>query len=142
MTDTTPPLSPEDALVAVMFATSAADQQLSDREIDTLKRLVSVLPVFENYDPAHIPTVFQTVFDLFDQDDGLDVLLGLVKASLPPGLNETAYALACDVAAADGAVQMEELRLLEMLRSDLEVDRLTAAAIEHGARARHRKLPR
>ncbi|MEL6583236.1 MAG: tellurite resistance TerB family protein [Pseudomonadota bacterium] len=140
MTDAAP-FSPEDALVAVMFATSAADQQLSDSEISTIERLVSVLPAFASYDPSRIPAVFQNVFALFDQDDGIDTLVGLVKSSLPPGLNETAYALACDVAAADGSVAMEELRLLEILRQDLEVDRLAAAAIERGARARHRKVP-
>ncbi|MGB0497414.1 MAG: tellurite resistance TerB family protein [Rubricella sp.] len=138
---TTHPYSPEDALIAVMFATSAADNQLSEREMDTIRRLVSVLPAFEGYDAARIPAVFQSVIDLFDDEDGIDALVGLVRESLPPGLNETAYALACDVAAADGKATMSELRFLEILRQDLDVDRLVAAAIEHGARARHRLIP-
>ena len=53
---------------------------------------------------------------------------------------ETAYALACDVAVADSRLTQEELRLLEMIRFRLEVDRLSAAAIERGARARHAVL--
>jgi hypothetical protein len=55
-------------------------------------------------------------------------------------LRETAYALACDVVAADGRATQEELRLLELLRHRLEVGRLPAAAIERGARARHRRI--
>ena len=47
----------------------------------------------------------QTVFDLFEQEDGLDALFGLVRENLPDRLFETAYALACDVAAADGHLQ-------------------------------------
>ena len=39
--------------------------------------------------------------------------------------------------AADGDASQEELRMLEMIRFRLDVDRLTAAAIERGARARH-----
>lgn len=134
-------LTPQDALVATMIATSAADGTLEDVEMDSISRMISVLPVFDGYDPAHVPTVAQIVFDLFEDEDGIDALVGLVGESLPGTLNETAYALACDVAAADGDIQMEELRLLEILRHDLNVDRLTSAAIERGARARHARLP-
>ncbi|RED11971.1 tellurite resistance TerB family protein [Pontivivens insulae] len=135
-------LTPQDALVATMIATSAADGTLEDVEMDSISRMISVLPVFDGYDPAHVPTVAQIVFDLFEDEDGIDALVGLVGESLPGTLNETAYALACDVAAADGDIQMEELRLLEILRHDLNVDRLTSAAIERGARARHARLPK
>jgi tellurite resistance protein len=58
---------------------------------------------------------------------------------MPDRLNETAYALACDVAAADGTLEEAELRLLEEIRYELDLDRLHAAAIERGARARHVK---
>ena len=36
-------------------------------------------------------------------------------------------------------LEQEELRLLEMIRDRLTLDRLTTAAIEVGARARYRK---
>ncbi|MEL6425959.1 MAG: tellurite resistance TerB family protein [Pseudomonadota bacterium] len=132
--------SPEDALVAVMIATSAADQDLSDRELLSIERMIDALPAFSAYDRDRIPAVFRTVFELFEDEDGIDALVGLVKEALPPGLNETAYALACDVAAADGSVDMAELTFLEILRHDLEVDRLTSAAIERGARSRHMRI--
>jgi len=51
-------------------------------------------------------------------------------------LRETAYALACDVAAADGRVSQEEMRLLTLIRHGLPVGRLPTAAIQRGARAR------
>jgi hypothetical protein len=80
------------------------------------------------------------VGDLFEEEDGLDALIGLVEQALPDHLRETAYALACDVAAADKRVNIYELRLLELLRDELRVGRLAAAAIERGARARHQRL--
>ena len=40
------------------------------------------------------------------------------------------------MAAADGDVHQKELRLLEMIRHQVGIDRLTAAAIERAARAR------
>lgn len=134
-------LTPQDALVATMIAVSAADGALSDEEMNSISRMIAVLPIFKGYDPAHVATVAQTVFDLFEDEDGVDALVGLVADALPGTLNETAYALACDVAAADGTVQMEELRLLEILRHDMNVDRLVASAIERAARARHARLP-
>ena len=60
-----------------------------------------------------------------------------MKEGLPQRLRPTAYAIACDVVAADGEATQEELRYLEILRHELEVDRLTAAAIERGAAARY-----
>ena len=42
--------------------------------------------------------------------------------------------------AADAAATQEELRVLELIRHRLEVDRLSAAAIERGARARHARV--
>jgi tellurite resistance protein len=133
-------LSPQDALVAVMTAVSASDQNMTDRELASITRIIEGLPVFRDYDRDRIATVSAMVVDLFEEEDGLDALLGLVNDALPEPLRETAYALACDVAAADGRVAMNELRFLEMLRHGLSIDRLAAAAIERGARARHQRL--
>ena len=58
----------------------------------------------------------------------------------PKKLYETAYALACDVAAADGRITQEEARVLYMIRDRLGIGRLPAAAIERGSRARHLTL--
>jgi len=77
------------------------------------------------------------VLDLFEQEDGLDALFGLIRDNLPERLFETAYALACDVAASDGRLNATELEFLAEIRYELNIDRLHAAAIERGARARH-----
>ena len=133
-------LSPQDALVAVMVATSASDQNMTDSELVSITSIINILPVFEEYDGDRIASVSNMVGDLFEEEDGLDALIGLVEQALPDHLRETAYALACDVAAADKRVNMYELTFLEMLRHDLRVGRLAAAAIERGARARHQLL--
>jgi tellurite resistance protein len=133
--------SAQDALVAVMVAVSAADENLSTNELLSIARMVDTLPAFENYDRDRLRTVSQTVFDLFTEEDGLDALFGLVRDALPVPLYDTAYALACDVAAADGHAFQAELQFLLELRYALDVDRLTAAAIEKGSAARHRRIP-
>lgn len=139
MPDTPPSMSPQDALVAVMVAVSAADEQMRTSELVAIQRMVNHMPVFAEYDADRIRTISQTVFDLFEEEDGLDALFGLLRDALPERLRETAYALACDVVAADGKLRDMELRMLEEVREELAIDRLHAAAIEWGARVRHMK---
>ena len=131
------PLSAQDCLVALMVAVASSDENIRTSELLKIQSEVNMLPVFSGYDIDRMNTVTQTVFDLFEQEDGLDALFGLIRENLPERLFETAYALACDVAAADGALAEPELRLLEEMRYELNLDRLHAAAIERGARARH-----
>lgn len=133
-------LSPQDCLVAMMIAISASDETIRTAELVKINSTVNHLPIFADYDEKRLNMVSQTVFDLFEQEDGLDKLFALLRDNLPARLYETAYALACDVAAADGALAETELRLLEEMRYELNIDRLHAAAIERGARARHATL--
>jgi tellurite resistance protein len=120
-----------------MIAVSASDEDIRTAELVKIQAAVQLLPVFGAYDDDRMQVVSQVVFDLFEQEDGLDALFGLIREALPERLFETAYALSCDVAAADGKLGEAELRLLEEIRYELNIDRLHAAAIERGARARH-----
>lgn len=133
-------LTAEDCLIAVMMTVSLSDGQIRTSELLRIEEIVDHLPVFANYDADRIKTVSQTVFDLMSEEDGLDALFGLVRENLPAHLWETAYAIACDVAAADAVMREGELRFLEEIRYELNIDRLHAAAIERGARARHMTL--
>ena len=133
-------ISTEDALVAVMVAVSVSDTEIRTAELVQIEQIVNHLPVFAAYDIDRMREVANTVFELFEDEDGLDALFGLMRDALPERLFETAYAIACDVAAADGALTQPELRFLEELRHQLDIDRLHAAAIERGARARHMTL--
>lgn len=140
VTDYSHSMTPQDCLVAMMIAVSASDETLRTTELVTIERIVNHLPVFADYDQDRIRSTAEVVFDLFAEEDGLDALFGLLREHLPEGLNETAYALACDVAAADGSLGETEIRFLEEMRWELRISRLDAAAIERGARARHTTL--
>ncbi len=128
---------PSAALIYAMVLTSAADGSMSDAELQTMGEMVSRLPVFGDFDTDRLPEVAEECAALLQQEDGLARAFERIRAALPTRLRETAYALACEVVAADQATSQEELRLLEMLREALEVERLPAAAIERAARARY-----
>lgn len=129
-------LSHHAALVYAMVMVSAADRNMTDAELKTIGEIVGFLPVFSDYDIELLPKTTAACAELLDSDDGLDRAFDFLKAALPPRLRETAYALACDVAASDGDPHQEVLRMLELMRRRLDIDRLAAAAIERGARAR------
>jgi tellurite resistance protein len=132
--------TPEDTLIALMISVSASDETIRTSELISIERMVNHLPVFSGYDMDRIREVSNRLFSILADEDGLDVLWATVRRTLPERLYDTAYAMACDVAAADGAAREGELRFLEEMRYELNLDRLLASAIEAGARARHRKL--
>jgi tellurite resistance protein len=128
------------ALIYTMVLVSAADRNMSDAELRTIGEIVRYLPIFKKFDLQKLPKVAGDCAEILDDDEGLDKALNVIKGALPQKLHETAYAVACDVAAADGHIKPEVIRLLELLRHALDIDRLAAAAIERGARARHTVL--
>ena len=102
----------------------------------TIGHIIRSLPIFRDFDQDELPKAAEDCAEILAEDGGLDTIVGLAREALPQGLRETAYALACGVAASDGRVSQEEIRLLELLRHGLSVGRLPAAAIERAARAR------
>jgi len=130
-------INPQSALIYVMVTMAAVDGTISDNELKKIGNITSVLPAFRDYSQEKLVPVAQECAAILQEDDGLDTVLGLVKEALPEHMRETAYAMATEVAAADLQIGQEELRLLEIIRHKLDVERLVAAAIERGTRARH-----
>ena len=133
-------LSPHAALIHVMVLMAAADSDMTDRELKRIGDMVQNLPVFSDFDTKELVEIAEECAERLSKDGGLDGVLDLITGSLPSKLSETAYALGCEIAAADLHVEQEEMRLLQMLRERLDVDRLAAAAIERAVRARHMTL--
>lgn len=124
------------ALIYIMVMVAAADNEMADSELQIIGDIVNHLPAFADYDKRRLTKDLKDCATMLGRDAGLEEALRTVKAAVPARLRETAYALACDVAAAGGELSQETLRLLELLRHRLALDRLLAAAIERGARAR------
>lgn len=130
-------ISPQTALIYVMVTMSAVDRSMSDRELKTIGDIVKTLPIFDDFDANRLLDVARECGEILQEDGGLDAVFGLVREALPADLRETAYALATEIAAADLSVRQEEMRLLQLLRDALDIEKLIAAAIERGARARY-----
>ncbi|HEV7718481.1 MAG TPA: tellurite resistance TerB family protein [Arsenicitalea sp.] len=133
------PLSAQDALVYLMIVAASADDEMSRLELARIEWLAAHLPVFAGYDLSRLGKVANACVDLINGDEGLEGALDLAIAALPKRLHDTAYALAVDVTAMDLKLEQEELRLLEMIRDRLDLDRLVTAAVETATRARLRR---
>jgi tellurite resistance protein len=138
MNTTVKPVSQQEALIYTMVTLSAADRSMTDGELKKIGDIVKTLPIFREFDINRLVSMAEACGTLLQEEDGLDAVLEVISASLPQRLYETAYALAVEVAAADLHVEQEELRFLQILRDALNLDPLTTAAIERGARARYR----
>src|SRR6478672_2867629 len=125
------------ALIYVMVIVSASDGVMSDRELHASGEMTKTLPVFRDFEDHHLLPVAQECAAMLREPDSLESVLALIKEALPEALRETAYVLALDVALTDSRIMLEELRVLDILRRALGIDRLTAAAIERAARARY-----
>ncbi|MFC3675710.1 tellurite resistance TerB family protein [Ferrovibrio xuzhouensis] len=132
-------ITPHNALIYAMVIAALADGKLKDSEVGAIDLAVRSLPIFKGYSVDAMRVATGDCVALLDEEDGVEAALGLVKEALPEDWSETAYALACDVVAVDGRARQEELRWLEMLRHEIGVERLHAAAIERGARARYKR---
>ena len=133
-------LDPQEALVCTMVLVAASDGAMSDREIGVMAALVQTLPAFQDYSSERLEGATEAAVGLLEEDDGLVHAGTMIRDALEPRLRETAYALACEVVAAEAEANQPVLRMLEFVLTELRLDPLVAAAIERGTRARYRRV--
>jgi hypothetical protein len=133
-------LDPHGALIYTMVIVTGAESNLPPDEVAIIGDIVGHLPVFHGFDRKKLAGHLNDCADLLSRENGLEETLEAIKAALPQRLRETAYVIACDLIAVDGSATQEELQILELIRLQLDIDRLIAAAIERGARARFQQV--
>jgi tellurite resistance protein len=130
----------QEALVYLMVITSAADRDMTDMELARIGEVIRSWPVFADFDENKLIRVAQDCQKHLQEPAGLDGVLTLAAKAIPERLHDTAYAAALEVAAVDLEMRLEEVRVLQLLRHHLAIDKPTVAAVERAAKARHRML--
>ena len=130
-------ISQHAALIYVMVIVSAADGSMHQRELEAIRDLTRHLPVFHDFETDRLTATVEDCSAILQEEEGLSAILGLVAEALSEPLRETAYWLALETALSDRRVALEEIRVIETLRRALGLDKLVAAALERGARARY-----
>ncbi|HNR75673.1 MAG TPA: tellurite resistance TerB family protein [Parvularculaceae bacterium] len=137
MADAAPSLTPQEAVIYLMVMASASDGRMSEKELRSIGRVVRSFPLFSRDDEANLVESSEACGALMSSEGGLHKVLAAAAAALPDHLGETAYAAVVDVITADENLDMTEIRVLELIRTTLNIDDDGAAAIERAARARH-----
>lgn len=143
MSKATPPVkkvSPHEALIYVMIMASAVDRIMSDPEMEAIGTIVKRVPAFEGFDKKRLLRISQDCSDVLAADNGFETALSLIERSLTKAQHETAYAMAVEVMVVDKTVNLEEVRLLDILAERFELSDLVVAAVKHSAEARYRAL--
>ena len=129
-------ISPHQALVYAMILVAGSDRDISGKELKLIGRKSRQLPVFAGFDDSTLPAIAQECAIILHTADGVGRLVAMIASALPRHLRETCYLCAVEVAAVDGQVPLEELRILQRLRQVLRLDRLVTAALERAIQAR------
>lgn len=129
-------INPHAALIYVMVVVSASDGAMDERELHAIADFTT-LPAFRGFDRDRLRALVEDCSAILQDDEGLNAVLGLVHDALSESLRETAYWLALEMALSDNNVALEEVRVIEAIRRALGIDKLVAAALERGARARY-----
>jgi hypothetical protein len=133
-------LNAPEALVLTMVLVAVADGGMTDREIGVMSGQVQTLPAFHDFTTEQLEEATDAAVSLLNEEDGLQHAARLLRSALTPKARETAYALACEVIAAEPVAGQQSLEMLEFVQAELDLDSLVAAAIERGVRARYRRV--
>ena len=113
-------LNPAEAVAAIALVTVASDGHLSSEEVESLWATLSRMQLFRSYSSDVVVRMFNKLSGILNRQ-GIDTLLQLAKAGMPYEMGPTVFAIAADLALADGTVAPEEEALLEHLYQLLEV---------------------
>ncbi len=121
-------LNKAESFAGVTFASVAADGIISEEEARGIVTGLLRMKLFENYNPNQMGSMFNKLGGIL-KNQGIEALIKLSKESLPADLRETAFAVAVDLALADGVLEKNEKDILTKIQQSLEIPEANAIKI-------------
>lgn len=123
-------LSKEEAFASIMLAVVAADGHISQEEAVGFNAVANRMKLFQGMDREQFGEMIDRIVG-FLKKRGVDFLLEKAGKSLSDDLRPTAFAVAADLAFADGSVEEEEKEIMEKIQGILKIpDELAIKIIE------------
>lgn len=113
-------LEKEEAFAAISLAAIAADGYISDEEAQSIAVDLTKRKFFEKYNAKQINSMFQKLIKII-KNQGIEALVEKSRESLPSDLRETAFAVAIDLALADGYLDKSEKDVLSRIQQHLGI---------------------
>ncbi len=130
-------LGPAEAFAAIVLFVVAADGQLMPDEIELLDSTLSRMHLFQGYPVDYLQQTFAKLCDLL-RSAGSEVVLTMALQALPRDLYDTTYAIALDLAYADGEVSPDERDLLNCLQAATGLPVETVTLLEQAMAIKHK----
>jgi len=132
------PSDPRRFLIEAMVGAMHADGTVDERETRTLRRLLAEHDLFAALPRDVAEMLIQLGTDAISFAGGAERRVATIAHSLPGRTHRmAAYAMACEVCAADQVVADSELRYLDALRRSLAVSEREHAELLDAARNKH-----
>ncbi len=117
-----------EAFAGILLATIAGDGHISDEEKEAFIAVSNRMQLFKTQSIPEFNAMVDKLFGVSNRK-GNDTLLRLAAEALPAELQETAFTVATDMVFADGEVDDEEIRLLEVLQEALGIEEMLAQRV-------------
>jgi tellurite resistance protein len=123
-------LNKQDAFLAVLLITVAADGHISSEECESVVGVSNRMSLLKGMSAEQFNSSIRNLQGL-QQKHGSGWLLSKAAEVMPSDLRQTAFAIAADLVFADGSIESDEESALEAIQSAMQVpDDLAAKIIE------------
>ena len=113
-------LSKTEAFTGILLAAVAADGYISDEEVTDFNSFVTKSKTLSHLGGNEFKRMIDKLFRILKKE-GIDKLIELCAASLPKDLGAGTFAMACDLLFSDGVIDVQEERMLDKLKRQLQI---------------------
>ncbi|MGF1581323.1 MAG: tellurite resistance TerB family protein [Gemmataceae bacterium] len=113
---------PQEAFAGVLLCASACDGHIADEEVQSLVTTLIRMKMYQYVPPHKFNSMMDRLLGILKRG-GTEKLLEMSVPSVPPELQETVFANACDIVLADGVVEADEKDFIDDLLLKLDIDR-------------------
>jgi uncharacterized membrane protein YebE (DUF533 family) len=122
------PMSPREAIAALLIAGARADGSVSPHEANVIEHDVAAMRLFRGCSQEAVQSIFTGVVARIDAT-GVDAVVRTAAAAIPAGLRATAFAMTIDLLYADGREFDGETRFALDVQALLGIDDLLAGKV-------------
>ncbi len=121
-------LTQQEAFFAIMLLVVAADGEIDDSEVISMYSVTKRMKLYAGMPDNQHVTLIKKLAGILKKN-GPKILLEKASASLPADIKPTAFAIAADLAFADGTVEDKERAILEVIYTQLNIPQDLATKI-------------
>lgn len=121
-------LTKEESFAGIVLAAVAADGVITEEEAQGLVISLVRMKTYVGYTGNQMSALLNKLIGIIKKQ-GVDALVNMSKESLPQDMRETAFAVATDLALADGEIADQEKEILTKIQLGLEIPESKAVNI-------------